>query len=109
MCSGRIWNTRIDCMRISASSELTGMNEIPSGPRSKTAAAAPGLGEDKLEGTQTEALERAQAQTPVVRPEKVAQARALIQDPGYPSADVLGQVASLLANHLTTPPGAEGQ
>jgi hypothetical protein len=36
-------------------------------------------------------------ETPEVRPEKVAQAKALIEDAAYPSADVVAKIASLMA------------
>jgi hypothetical protein len=35
-----------------------------------------------------------------VRPEKVARAKKLLQNPGYPSGKVINSVARLLAKHL---------
>ena len=37
-----------------------------------------------------------------VRSSKVARARQLVQDPGYPSSEVLRSVAGLLSQHLTS-------
>jgi hypothetical protein len=36
-----------------------------------------------------------------VRPEKVARAKRLLQDPNYPSGKVMGAVARLMARHLS--------
>ena len=36
-----------------------------------------------------------------VRPDKVARAKKLLQDPNYPSGKVLGSVARLMARHLS--------
>ena len=40
---------------------------------------------------------------PTVRAEKVARAKALINNPGYPPKEVLQSVADLLADHLSEP------
>ncbi|HZL42711.1 MAG TPA: hypothetical protein VFD66_05475 [Verrucomicrobiae bacterium] len=45
-------------------------------------------------------LQRALENVPVVRPEKVAAAKALVQDPSYPGEETLGKVAGLLAQHM---------
>ena len=37
-----------------------------------------------------------------VRPEKVAQANALVADAGYPSDEVLNRMAGLLAQHINS-------
>ena len=50
--------------------------------------------------TQGAGLAHALRQIPEVRVGKVAAARAMIQDPAYPSDGVLGKVAALLADHL---------
>ena len=42
---------------------------------------------------------------PVVRPEKVAQAKARVKTPGYPGEKTLEEVAGLLADHLKSKPG----
>jgi anti-sigma28 factor (negative regulator of flagellin synthesis) len=43
---------------------------------------------------------RAWQQTPEVRPEKVARAKALIEDGSYPRANVIASIASLMAERL---------
>jgi hypothetical protein len=48
------------------------------------------------------ALAKAVKNLPASRPEAVAQARALVENPGYPSADTLGQVSLLLAGKLVS-------
>jgi hypothetical protein len=45
-------------------------------------------------------LQRALESVPVIRPEKVAAAKALVEDPSYPGEDTLGRVAGLLAEHM---------
>ena len=47
--------------------------------------------------TKTDALDAALKATPAVRAEQVARAKALIQDPAYPSDKVVAQVAGILA------------
>jgi len=46
--------------------------------------------------SRTDALNAALEATPEVRAKQVARAKALIQDPGYPSAAVVDQVAKVL-------------
>ena len=48
----------------------------------------------------TDALDAALKATPEVRADQVARARALIRDPGYPSAKVMDQVAEVLARRI---------
>ena len=48
----------------------------------------------------TDALDAALKATPDVRAEQVAKAKALLKDPGYPSAKVVDQVAEVLAKHI---------
>lgn len=49
---------------------------------------------------QTTSLQQSLKDSSPVRPDKVAQATALVADPGYPSADVLDRLAGLLAQHI---------
>ena len=49
---------------------------------------------------QTTSLEQALKNSAQVRPEKVAQASALVADPSYPSDEVLDRMAGLLAQHI---------
>jgi hypothetical protein len=46
------------------------------------------------------ALEETVQNLPASRPEAVAQARDLIADPNYPSAETLRRISNLLADHL---------
>ena len=67
----------------------------------RQAPATPATDNVSLAGSQK--LAEALKQTPEVRPEKVAEAKRLLQDPSYPSDAVLGKVAGLLAQHLQRP------
>ena len=49
---------------------------------------------------QTTSLEQSLKNSAQVRPEKVAQASALVADSSYPSDEVLNRMAGLLARHL---------
>lgn len=51
---------------------------------------------------QTTSLQQSLKDSSQLRPEKVAQASALVADPGYPSDDDLDRLAGLLAQHLNT-------
>lgn len=48
----------------------------------------------------TTSLQQSAKDASQVRPEKVAQAGALVADPSYPSDEVLNRMAGLLAQHL---------
>ena len=48
----------------------------------------------------TNSLEETLRQTSSVRSDKVAQAKALVADPSYPSEDVLSRMSDLLARHI---------
>jgi hypothetical protein len=50
----------------------------------------------------TKALEQSLRDTPVVRPDKVAQAKALVNDPNYPSDEALNRMSGLLAQHINS-------
>lgn len=60
----------------------------------------PRLEPDNASLNQSQALDLALQQTEAARPEKVAEARALLNDDAYPSSAVIEQVASLLADQL---------
>lgn len=51
---------------------------------------------------QTKSLEQSLRDASQVRPEKVAQASALVADPGYPSDELLDRMAGLLAQHINS-------
>lgn len=55
---------------------------------------------DNMSFERTTALEQVLKKIPMVRPEKVAQATALVANPNYPSDAELNRVANLLAQHL---------
>ena len=55
---------------------------------------------DAAEFPQTEALNKALANTQDVRPEVVARAKKLVSDPHYPPAEMIKRIANLLANNL---------
>jgi hypothetical protein len=48
----------------------------------------------------TTALEQTLKKIPLSRPDKVAQAAALVADPSYPSDEKLNRIADLFAQHL---------
>lgn len=55
--------------------------------------------------TSSNNLKHALEQTPTVRADKVAAAKALLADGSYPSDALLGKVADLLAEHLQAAEG----
>jgi hypothetical protein len=81
-------------MRIEPNSEPMGMRGI----QSRTPAAQPPVAQDKLDLGAAAKLNRALEQTPDVRADKVARAKALVADQSYPPKAVLGQVAEALAS-----------
>jgi hypothetical protein len=60
--------------------------------------AAP-VAEDKASLDKAGALEQQLREIPLVRPEKVERARALVADVQYPPEEMLDRIASLLALH----------
>jgi hypothetical protein len=69
-------------------------------PSTRKATKPPTVGQDGPAETASARLRLSLETTPEVRPEKVARARALMAEPEYPSENVLGQLATLLAQHL---------
>ena len=69
----------------------------------KPAAPATLLAADSTSFAGSAAVNRAIGTTPDSRPEFVARARALINDPAYPGNDILRRVSQLLAGQLTGP------
>ncbi|MGO9202481.1 MAG: hypothetical protein ACLQM8_18310 [Limisphaerales bacterium] len=84
-------------MSANASNQPEATPGSPGRPRGQAAGQEPRLEPDKADLNGSEALDRALQETPEVRPEKVAQAKALIEDAAYPSADVVAKIASLMA------------
>lgn len=86
-------------MRIQPNSELAGVTGKPI----RSAPPEPRLGSDQLALSETTALQAALAQTPAVRPQKVAEAKGKLADPSYPPEVLIQKIASLLAIHLDSP------
>jgi hypothetical protein len=57
-------------------------------------------GSNEVDLAESHALDAALKATSEVRAEQVARAKALIRNPGYPSHQVLDQVAELLAKRI---------
>jgi anti-sigma28 factor (negative regulator of flagellin synthesis) len=83
-------------MRVNPNSETSAVSATPG----RTAAPEPRLGQDQLAATATESLNRSLQQTPEVRADKVAEAKALIQDGSYPPAVIIRKISALLAIKL---------
>lgn len=83
-------------MRIDPHSKTAGVTEMPK-PATVT---KPRLEPDKVDLKATEKLNRALEQAADVRTDKVARAKALVAEPGYPSKEVMSQVARVLAKDL---------
>ena len=83
-------------MRIDTNFELSRASRIQaSTPSRKTPAES-----NMVDLAKTDPLKVALKATPDVRADQVARAKALIQDPGYPSAKIVGQVAEVLAKRI---------
>lgn len=83
-------------MRVNPNNEATGVTGIPG----RTAAQKPRLGQDKVALDNADHLNQALEQTPVVRTDKVEQAKGLVQNVAYPPDVVIHRIAVLLAMHL---------
>lgn len=90
-------------MRVNSNSEASAVSATPG----RTTAPEPRLGQDKLAFTTTESLNRSLEQTPAVRADKVAEAKALIQDVSYPPEVIIRQISTLLATKLSSQNKAE--
>jgi hypothetical protein len=88
-------------MPIIPNNEPAATPRVPASSKGQAAAQGLQLEPDKAALDHSEALDRALQETPEVRPERVAQAKALLNDDFYPPADVLAKIASLLAEHLS--------
>lgn len=80
-------------MRVNPNSEASAV----SAASNRSVVREPRLGQDKLALTTSESLNSALQQTPEVRAEKVAAARALIQDGSYPPEVIIRKISALLA------------
>lgn len=77
-----------------------GANYIPVRQAATRPAAATAADDSAVSFDATQSLQQTLQQGPAVRPEKVAQANALLSDGNYPSDAALNQLAGLLANRL---------
>lgn len=83
-------------------------NSVPFAPTtvsSRTPARESRVEQDNSSMTSSNNLKHALEQTPTVRADKVAAAKALLADGSYPSEAMLGKVADLLAEHLQAAEG----
>ena len=76
-----------------------GSNYIPVRQASARPVAA-STGDSSVSFDATQSLQQTLQQGPQIRPEKVAQASALVNDSNYPSDAALNQLAGFLANRL---------
>ena len=83
-------------MRVNTNSEASAVLATPG----RTTAPEPRLEQDKQAFTTTESLNRSFEQTPEVRADKVAEAKALIEDGSYPPAVIIRKISALLAIKL---------
>ena len=83
-------------MRVNSNSEASAVSATPG----RTTAPEPRLGQDKMAFTTTESLNRSLEQSPEVRADKVAEAKALVLDVSYPPEVIIRQISALLATGL---------
>jgi hypothetical protein len=86
-------------MEINTNMNVSGVNGlIPPGRSAAAAKTAP----DTASFTRSAGLEAALKGLPESRPEAVTQAKQLINDPGYPSSDMIKQLSQFLAPQLNS-------
>ena len=85
-------------MRVNPNNDTS---EIIGGP-SQAARRPARLEQDNPTLTSDDKLSQALEQTPQVRAEAVARAKALVRDPAYPPQVLINKLAALLAVHLST-------
>jgi hypothetical protein len=83
-------------MRIDTNSESSRVQNIQATTPLRKTVTEPKM----VDLARTEALDAALKATPEVRADQVARAKALIRDPGYPSAKVVEEVADVLAKRI---------
>ena len=83
-------------MRVNPNSDASAVSATPG----RAVAPQPSLGQDKLAFTTTESLNRSLEQTPEARADKVAEAKALIQNGSYPPEVIIRKISALLAINL---------
>jgi hypothetical protein len=90
-------------MRVNPNSEASAV----AAKSGRTAVPEPRLGQDNLALTTTESLNRSFEQTPEVRADKVAEAKALIQNDSYPPAVIIRKISALLAIKIDSQDNAD--
>ena len=85
-------------MRVNPNSEPS----VVAGKPGPTVAPGARLGQDKLALATSDTLNRALEQTPEVRSDKVAEAKALLQNGSYPPAVIIRKISALLAVKITS-------
>lgn len=83
-------------MRVEPNSELSRVGRIQTPTPPQKLPTEPAM----VDLAKADALDAALQATPEVRAEQVARAKALIQDPTYPSDKVVDQVAEVLAKRI---------
>lgn len=86
-------------MRVNANGQVQGVTGVSANVK---ATSTPRLSPDEASVSGVTALHEALEQTPVVRADKVAQAKALVANPNYPGDTLINQVAGVLAKGLKT-------
>ena len=89
-------------MRVDPNREVSGRPEIVSTKRPE----ASGNASEAADLAGAAKLSQSLREIPEVRSEKVAQAKALVNEPGYPGDKTLERVAGVLADHLGPKSGA---
>jgi hypothetical protein len=90
-------------MRINPNSKVPDPLNVPSAKPKTPAEAGQNAGDFTASTQMTKSLEK----LPLVRADKVAKAKELIQDPAYPNDVTLRKVANVLTDHIK-PEGPEG-
>jgi hypothetical protein len=90
-------------MRVNLNSEPS----VVAGVQSASVARGARVGQDRVALGTSDTLNQALGQTPEVRAEKVAEARALLQNGSYPPAVIIRKISALLAIKINAPDAAD--
>ncbi len=83
-------------MRVNPNSETSVVAGNPNRPAARPAR----IGQDETSLTAADRLDKALAQTPEVRADRVAEAQKLVRDVSYPPEELINKLSALLASHL---------
>lgn len=86
-------------MKVNANRDVASATQLQ--PRRKTQSNKPAS--ENVNFAASAQLAQALSDTPAVRPDAVARAKALIANPNYPNADVVQKVARTLVNEISSP------